>query len=449
MHIRHVHLPGITSFSHAAKLQDRLVSAFLNHKANPTLHPRPPSTVITAQFHPVYTCGRREIGTVTAEQKAYLTQPTQWGEAEFHEALRGGQTTFHGSGQLVAYPVLDLKHHGLTPRCWVHMLESAVIATCGHSGVGALRTENPGVWVSDHDKLCALGVHLRRNITSYGIGLNVSTELGWFKRIVACGLEGKGTTSLALQGVETVPSVEMAGSMFVEKLAYELQGIDSVERVDSIDLLSHDALLPPTIPYAISPASPYHTIASALTYRHPSTHHQPFDATETATMAQPDSERTRLRWSITELPIIRLLNPSGRRRSSKGKEPMVSVPQEALEDAYLPTADARILAVHGMGAPIAWSHQGFPHGVPLFGEPGPSDWYRRMPSFPPSRGNGRMAFVAGSVDAEHPSPTDVSGAAVAPNSMPVCEKPAEETPETPVDCCEGVLEEDDGWGKLL
>ena len=116
------------------------------------------------------------------------------------------------------------------------MLESAVIATCGHYGVGALRTENPGVWVSDHDKLCALGVHLRRNITSYGIGLNVSTELGWFKRIVACGLEGKGTTSLALQGVETVPSVEMAGSMFVEKLAYELQGIDSVERVDSIDV---------------------------------------------------------------------------------------------------------------------------------------------------------------------------------------------------------------------
>ncbi|KAK0251192.1 hypothetical protein LTR48_000583 [Friedmanniomyces endolithicus] len=164
-------------------------------------------------------------------------------------------------------------------------------------------------------------------------------------------------------------------------------------------------------------------------------------------MAQSESERTRPRWSITELPIIRLLNPSGRRRSSKGKEPMVSVPQEALEDAYLPTADARILAVHGMGAPIAWSHQEFAHRVPLFGEPGPSDWYRRMPSCPPSRGNGRMAFVAGSVDAEHPSPTAVSGAAVAPDSMPVCEKTAEETPKSPVDCCEGVLEEDDGRGK--
>ncbi|KAK0946364.1 hypothetical protein LTR29_002126 [Friedmanniomyces endolithicus] len=142
-------------------------------------------------------------------------------------------------------------------------------------------------------------------------------------------------------------------------------------------------------------------------------------------MAQSESERTRPRFSITELPIIRLLNPSGRRRSSKGKEPMVSVPPEALEDAYLPTADARILAVHGMGAPIAWSHHDFTHRVPLLGEPGPSDWYRRMPSFPPSRGNG------------------------VPDSMPVCEKPAEETPETPVDCCEGVLEEEDGRDKVL
>ncbi|KAK0254894.1 hypothetical protein LTS09_010007 [Friedmanniomyces endolithicus] len=236
MQIRHVHLPGIISYSHAAKLQDRIVSAFLSHKANPTLHPRPPSTVITAQFHAVYTCGRREIGTVTAEQRSYLTQTTPWGEAEFHEALRGGQTTFHGPGQLVAYPILDLKHHGLTPRCWVHMLESAVIATCGHYGVKALRTENPGVWFSDYDKICALGVHLRRNITSHGIGLNVSTELGWFKRIVACGLEGKGTTSLSRQGVEPVPSVEMVGSIFVEKLAHELQGIDSVERINSSDV---------------------------------------------------------------------------------------------------------------------------------------------------------------------------------------------------------------------
>jgi len=166
-------------------------------------------------------------------------------------------------------------------------------------------------------------------------------------------------------------------------------------------------------------------------------------------MAQSESERTRPRFSITELPIIRLLNPSGRRRSSKGKEPMVSVPPEALEDAYLPTADARILAVHGMGAPIAWSHHDFTHRVPLLGEPGPSDWYRRMPSFPPSRGNGGTFSIGSPIDSEHPSPTDISGVVVVPDSMPVCEKPAEETPETPVDCCEGVLEEEDGRDKVL
>ncbi|KAK3069905.1 hypothetical protein LTR53_011392 [Teratosphaeriaceae sp. CCFEE 6253] len=232
MLLRHIHLPGLTSYQHAAKLQDRLVAAFLSHKASPSATPAPGPTVITAQFHPVYTCGRREVGTVSDAQKQYLTSATPWGGASFHEALRGGQTTFHGPGQLVAYPILDLKRHRLTPRCWVHMLESTVIATCVNYGVKALRTENPGVWVSEHDKICALGVHLRRNVTSHGVGLNVSTELGWYGRIVACGLEGKGTTSLTREGVDPVPDVEAVGDVFVKQLATELDGVEGVERVD-------------------------------------------------------------------------------------------------------------------------------------------------------------------------------------------------------------------------
>ena len=235
MLLRHIHLPGLTQYQTAAKLQDRLVTAFLTHKAKPAATPAPQPTVITAQFHPVYTCGRREVGNVSDEQKEYLTSSTPWGEARFHEALRGGQTTFHGPGQLVAYPILDLKRHVVTPRCWVHMLESTVIATCAQYGVKALRTENPGVWVSEQDKICALGVHLRRNVTSHGVGLNVSTELGWFRRIVACGLEGKGTTSLRAEGVEPVPDVEQVGRAFVEQLARGLEGVDGVQRVDGAD----------------------------------------------------------------------------------------------------------------------------------------------------------------------------------------------------------------------
>ena len=236
MLLRHLHLPNPTSYIHAAKFQESLVSAFLSHKASPSTTTAPQSIVITAQFHPTYTCGRREIGTVSAEQKEYLTSPTRWGKAEFHEALRGGQTTFHGPGQLVAYPILDLKRHKTNPRCWVHILEETVIRTCGHYGVKAMRTENPGVWVNDTEKICALGMHLRRHITSHGIGLNVSTDLGWFERIVACGLEGKGTTSLEAQGVQGVQVGEVA-DVFVKVLAEGLQGIDGLQRMEEDELV--------------------------------------------------------------------------------------------------------------------------------------------------------------------------------------------------------------------
>ncbi|KAK4950431.1 hypothetical protein LTR10_011412 [Elasticomyces elasticus] len=232
MLLRHIHV-GLTKYTTASRLQQNLVSAFLAHKANPALNPAPQPTVLTAEFRPVYTCGRREVGTVSEAQKAFLTEQTPWGRAEFHEALRGGQTTFHGPGQLIAYPILDLKTHSLTPRCYIHALESAVMGTCAHYGVYTMRTDNPGVWANDDEKICAVGVHLRRNITSHGIGLNVSTELGWFRRIVGCGLEGKGTTSLEREGVKGV-GVEQVGVEFVRQLVKGMSGIEGIEKVDSL-----------------------------------------------------------------------------------------------------------------------------------------------------------------------------------------------------------------------
>jgi lipoate-protein ligase B len=123
--------------------------------------------------------------------------------AEVHETLRGGQITFHGPGQLVIYPILDLKAvhssvwpKGLTARCYVNLLEETTIRTLSQVGIASQRTDNPGVWIDEDTKIAALGVHLRRNVTSYGVGLNVNTDLRWFDRIVACGLEGKRTTSM-------------------------------------------------------------------------------------------------------------------------------------------------------------------------------------------------------------------------------------------------------------
>ncbi|THX83007.1 lipoyltransferase [Aureobasidium pullulans] len=227
MLIRHIKLPGIVPYIKAANLQQDLVTKFLAHKASPATTKAPIPTIITAEFSPVYTCGRREVGTVSEKQQAFLRDG---GNAEFYEALRGGQTTFHGPGQLVAYPIIDLKKHNLSPRNYVCLLEKILIKTCSRYGIKAMTTEHPGVWTTPDDKISALGVHLRRNITSHGIGLNINTDLKWFSRIVACGLEGKRTTSFENEGVKDQSVPEVADA-FVQQLADSLEGIDGVELV--------------------------------------------------------------------------------------------------------------------------------------------------------------------------------------------------------------------------
>lgn len=227
MLIRHIKLPGIVPYIKAANLQQDLVTKFLTHKASPATTKAPVPTIITAEFAPVYTCGRREVGTVSEKQQAFLRDG---GNADFYEALRGGQTTFHGPGQLVAYPIIDLKKHNLSPRNYVCLLEKTLIKTCSRYGIKAMTTEHPGVWTTPDDKISALGVHLRRNITSHGIGLNINTDLKWFSRIVACGLEGKRTTSFENEGVKDQSVPEVADA-FVQRLADSLEGIDRVELV--------------------------------------------------------------------------------------------------------------------------------------------------------------------------------------------------------------------------
>ncbi|THW94518.1 lipoyltransferase [Aureobasidium pullulans] len=227
MLIRHIKLPGLVPYIKAANLQQDLVTKFLAHKASPATTKAPIPTIITAEFSPVYTCGRREVGTVSEKQQAFLRDG---GNADFYEALRGGQTTFHGPGQLVAYPIIDLKKHNLSPRNYVCLLEKTLIKTCSRYGIKAMTTEHPGVWTTPDDKISALGVHLRRNITSHGIGLNINTDLKWFSRIVACGLEGKRTTSFENEGVKDQSVPEVADA-FVQQLADSLEGIDGVELV--------------------------------------------------------------------------------------------------------------------------------------------------------------------------------------------------------------------------
>ncbi|KKY22034.1 putative lipoate-protein ligase b [Diplodia seriata] len=237
MRLGHLHLSRpqrIWPYQRVAALQDQAVARYLAAKARPDLPP-PNPTIITAEFHPVYTCGRREVGTVDAKQQDYLRAN---GEADFVEALRGGQTTFHGPGQLVAYPIIDLKRHRITPRDYVCVLEKTVIQTCAAYGIKATTTEHTGVWTTPDKKICALGLHMRRNITSHGIGLNVNTDLKWFDRIVACGLEGKRTTSFESEGV-VGKTVEEVARLFAQNLSERLRTADVDEMNNEEDYLHY------------------------------------------------------------------------------------------------------------------------------------------------------------------------------------------------------------------
>ncbi|KAI9758168.1 MAG: hypothetical protein M4579_003142 [Chaenotheca gracillima] len=242
MLLRHLRLPFSISYHHASALQDHLVAALLASKptrnsttspSSPNAAPPPLPTLLTTSFNPIYTCGRRELSTVTTSQKAHLLSTG----ADFHSALRGGQTTFHGPGQLIGYPIIDLKAHKLGARAYVELLEATLIGTLARFGIRGLTTENPGVWTTPDRKIAALGVHLRRNVTSHGIALNVDTDLTWFENIVACGLEGKETTNFVREGVVGIKLDEVRDA-FVEEFAARLDGVEGVAEVKEDDLES-------------------------------------------------------------------------------------------------------------------------------------------------------------------------------------------------------------------
>jgi lipoate-protein ligase B len=118
----------------------------------------------------------------------------------FHETNRGGDITYHGPGQIVGYPILDLTAHRRDARWYVQQLEETMIGATSDFNIAAERIEGRhGIWVGQpptEEKLAALGVHLSRWVTSHGFAYNVATDLRYFDLIVPCGIAGKRATSL-------------------------------------------------------------------------------------------------------------------------------------------------------------------------------------------------------------------------------------------------------------
>lgn len=163
-------------------------------------------TLILLEHPPVYTAGR----TSSDEHVLWTEERMRAAGAEFHSIDRGGSLTFHGPGQLVGYPIVDL---GSRPEALDHVrrLEEVVIAAAGEIGVELHRSSvQTGVW-SDRRKVCAIGVRLMRmRVSLHGFALNCTTELSWFDAIVPCGLADEGVTSLSQLASREVTVAEMA-----------------------------------------------------------------------------------------------------------------------------------------------------------------------------------------------------------------------------------------------
>lgn len=181
------------------RVQKKLIDQKLALRDDPSLGKPIPDSLLFVEHPHVYTLGKSGDKANLLKGIAELKQI----EAEFIEIDRGGDITYHGPGQIVGYPILDLDRHFTDVHKYLRYLEEVIILTCADYGIKAGRIDGlTGVWVGE-EKICAMGIRCSRWVTMHGFALNVNTDLSYFNHIVPCGISGKKVTSLsAIMGEE-------------------------------------------------------------------------------------------------------------------------------------------------------------------------------------------------------------------------------------------------------
>jgi lipoyl(octanoyl) transferase len=205
---------GLINYQQAWDYQEEIFATTIQSKVNNRLSENEAETtknyLLLCQHPHVYTLGK------SGKPENLLVNDQQLKElnATYYKINRGGDITYHGPGQLVGYPILDLDNFFTDIHKYLRFLEEAIIRTCAEYGIIAGRYPGyTGVWIdpdkANARKICAMGVRCSRWVTMHGFAFNVNTNLDYFKHIVPCGIDDKAVTSLQLEVGKTINIAEV------------------------------------------------------------------------------------------------------------------------------------------------------------------------------------------------------------------------------------------------
>ena len=182
-----------------------------------------PDSFIMLQHHPVYTLGRSgDMNNLLLDKKKLEEQGVK-----IRHIRRGGDITFHGPGQIVGYPIINIKEKGIDAHEYLRSLEQVLLRTLNDCGLEPYTVEGmTGVWV-DGAKVAAIGVGLSHWVTTHGFALNLDTDISFFQGIVPCGLKGKSATSINIKSEKQFSEFEVR-----EMLARHFSDIFQVELIE-------------------------------------------------------------------------------------------------------------------------------------------------------------------------------------------------------------------------
>lgn len=219
---------GRMDYKECWDLQRSLFDTLIEHKMSrrtesPAESDESIGTVLVVEHPAVYTLGKngKESNLLLGEE--YLRSIG----ADFYRIDRGGDVTFHGEGQIVGYPIIDIEQLGIGLRDYIDALEQSIIDTMAHYGIEAGRLAGAsGVWLGSAEqrnlrKICAIGVRASRFVTMHGFALNVSTDLRYFNHINPCGFTDKGVTSMERE-LGVAPDMEEVKEQVINNLSRNL-----------------------------------------------------------------------------------------------------------------------------------------------------------------------------------------------------------------------------------